>query len=483
MLRLFSLAALALCPLLHAHAAAASVPIERYAMPYQNVQAYPFTDAQGFVGTRILWSAGASGRRSVHLIDSTQKDPLGTWGGYARTMTYNYNGQQRICQGTSPDYPGFGSVVNHFAGTSSNSVRHTGTNAGLIFADAGHALYGYDWQYKINNKPVVIHVHWLFVTGQAAPIYAITYDLSHVPANAVRADTRAPYGEIDWDGGAKADVDGIAWGDDKRFETLQSPVTMQTGWDYTADNDVPFVRAFSRRVDAEMGLVQTQTQAQHSAGGYWGYGAWGSQNASGPMPEASNWPFQMHQYQLPGNKAAKRLAWGSNYGAVGQMAYPLIGDSQTAMGYPYQSYSVYVVLEPHTQDPVMTQVDAVANLQHGKLCAGDNAEVVVSGPGGVGRTDTVDYDVPGLSPVFNTWELQQQCTGHDVSFSLTAPDAIQTPTFVLHGDARAPKGVLVNGKRARANADYMVSQDPDNGRLWLTLLNNSAACLAVVLTF
>lgn len=449
---------------------------EAFVLPYQRMQAYAHTDEEGFAGTSISWSAGPVERRSVHLIDNTKVDPSGHFGGYARTIRYPANGRTRVCAGSNPDYPGFGMVVNHVEGGSFNSVRQQGIGSQLLLAGDNHAIYAYKWRYNIGGVPVEITVHWLFVTGQRSPVYAITFDTSACAADALMADTRAPYGDIDWDGGVHAPIEGVAWGDHKQFHTLgRGPVSLQSGWDYTRDNVVPYARSYTRTADAEMGLVQTQTQTQHSAGGYSGSAAWGTSSPQGPMPDQSNWPYQLHQWQLPDDPAAKRIAWGSNYGAVGQRWYPTLGELTHANGYPYQSYSVFIVTDTHQAHPVQRQVKEVAAQQAATLSGVENANVRLSGPGGVGRDDDVRYDVAGLNPIYSTWEVEKSGSGERLSFVLQpAPQqAITRPTFVIHGVSHAPRGgVIVDGVLQRSQQGYFLSEDPDHDKVWITLASD-----------
>lgn len=456
-------------------AVTAAVPAgaaQNFVLPHQQMLVSDHTDEQGFAGTMVTWSAGPASRRSMHLIDNTHVDPTGHWGGYVRTLRYPADNFVRICRGSNPDYPGFGMVVNHVPGDSFNSVRQQGLSSRVLFAGQNHTLYEYQWRYPIGGVPVHITVQWLFVTGRPSPIYAITYDVSGAAADALEADTRAPYGDLDWDGGAQATIDGVEWGDDKQFVTLGAgPVSLNSGFDYTQDNIVPYTLAFSRVANAEMGLVQTQTQAQHSAGGYSGTAMWGHRVEEGPMPEQSNWPFQLHQWQLPNDPAAKRHAWGSNYGAVGHQWSATIGDTGFQRGWPYQSYSVYVVNDTHKQAAVRRERKQVEFLQKATLCALEGTSVRTRGAAGIARSDEVTYDVAGLNPLFNTWELDVDPCATMLRFSLSpalgAP--LSQPTFVLHGiDHLDDDAVRIDGHVLRAQMGYFKSEDKVGHQVWLT---------------
>ncbi len=182
----------------------------------------------------------------------------------------------------------------------------------------------------------------------------------------------------------------MGWGDRYKFRSLNSPVTMASGWDYSQPNTIPYVIEWANSPDAEMGLVQTQTYLQHDAGGYWFYDRWGTTDANGPMPEDYNWTYQLNQYELPSTTRSKRMAWGSNFGAVGQTSYLAYGDDKNLVGYPYQSYSVFVVLDKHSLGPVAQQVAEIETVQRTALSASVGT-VVASGPAGIGRSDSVAY--------------------------------------------------------------------------------------------
>src|SRR5690606_23573247 len=110
-------------------------------------------------------------------------------------FTYQANGAARHCVGQRSSHPGFGMVVNHYGSTSVASHREMGSGFNLALSGPHHAIQEYTWTYPIDGHAVDITVHWLFASGRDAPVYAITYDLSNAPPNAVNADTRSPYGD------------------------------------------------------------------------------------------------------------------------------------------------------------------------------------------------------------------------------------------------------------------------------------------------
>lgn len=126
----------------------------------------------------------------------------------------------------------------------------------------------------------------MFISGRNNPVWAVTFDTSKAAPNSFNADTRAPYGEFDYDGGADAPVTGIGWGDRYKFQTNGVGfVSVNSAWSYNASNIVPYIHSPVSAKDAEMGLVQPQTFAQHDAGGYDAYTYWNKTSPHGPMPE------------------------------------------------------------------------------------------------------------------------------------------------------------------------------------------------------
>ena len=155
-------------------------------------------------------------------------------------------------------------------------------------------------------------------------------------------------------------------------------------------NTIPYVKLWTTDVDATMGSVQTQTILQQDAGGYFGTDRWNTTSADGDacdagndgpdahsMPCSFNWPYQSINYSMgevigesnstPTNNT--RLAWGTEFGFLGQSAYHIHGSNYwggplpdaTAPGWPKKSYSVYVVLGTHTNDAVDAAVSRNRN--------------------------------------------------------------------------------------------------------------------------
>ncbi|WP_426756586.1 hypothetical protein [Myxococcus sp. Y35] len=441
-------------------------------------------DLDGFRTDRFEWRDADCKPRSASLVRNDAPDPAGWTGGYVRRYTYDVAGTARVCDGSTDEVPGWGMVTSHLraGATWGNWTEKIQGTWRTVFEGRHHALHEFRWPLTLDDHVVDVTVHYLFATGRSHPLYAITHDASGAPPDVIEADVRSPYGDILFDGDGNADISGVSWGDRYRFVTLGAgPMTRASGWDYREPNVVPYTRMWMTAPDAEMGVVQTQTWEQKPAGGYWHYASWGQADADGPLPVDWNWTYQLNQYQLPeqGPTRSHRLAWGSNFGAVGFREYPRYGDDAMLSGYPYQSYSVFMVLGTHSSDPVMRLVAEVEAWQGVRLTATEG-RVVDRGPGGVGREDVVTREVPGYNPVYATWEAEVAANNRASLRFETGGRALVNPMLVLRGYTAAtpPARVTLDGQALTADVDYFASVDEAGNALWLTLrrsLNGTAA--------
>lgn len=432
----------------------------------------------GFSSDVYTWRDSRCRPRSAAMVRNDSADPAGHSGGYLRRYTYELaDGTARTCDGSSTSHPGFGYTVTHFGSASaSSSSRDTRGTYRTVLEGAHHTIHEYHWTgVAIDGQDVAITIRWMFATGRDHPLWAITYDLSGVAADSVNADTRSPYGDLQWDGGGGVEVDGVGWGDRYRFRSLDSPVDLMSGWDYSRPNTIPHVIEWSVAADAEMGLVQTQTYLQHDGGGYWFYSAWGTTNAAGPMPEDWNWTYQLNQYEIPFLLTSKRMAWGANFGAVGQRMYNAYGDDRTLSGYPYQSYAVFVVLDRHAVAPVDTQVHWVEAVQSVAATA-TTGTVVTSGPAGVGRTDIVTYDPAGWDPIYAVWSIRAAANRAVVSLD-TGVATLACPMLHVTDWTATSQAVTLDGRTLAADREYFATIAA--GELWITLASDLTGSHAV----
>ncbi len=418
-----------------------------------------------------------------------------TTGGYLRELTYDNGGATRTCTGTgSNGWNGWGYVVSHYAGSASTSNGATTTQRAVL-AGRHHAIQ----EVKVRvtpGGPVDATIHWLFATGRAHPLYSLTLDATPAGSNVVTADSRAPYGDMSFDGIANnsGTVDGVGWGDAYAFKTTGSgPVTMATPWDYTAMNTVPYVLEWSNGADAEMGAVQTQSWVKEVAGGDYGGGAittacWGKTSANKgaacstngqTMPTDYLWPFQLNQYELPFVTTSKRLAWGTTFGAIGQASYTAFG--KTLHGYPYLSYAVNVVFGKHTDGAVLAQVADIETTIGASLRA-TKGTVATDGPAGPGRADTMTYAPVGYDQVYGTWAVRADTNAATLVLTVASGKLVNPMIRILDYTATsAPAHVVVAGRELVADVDYFATVDTAGKQLWLTLNASLAGAVDIAI--
>lgn len=416
-------------------------------------------------------------------------------GGYLRELTYDAGGTKRTCTGSGANgWNGWGYVVSHYAGNASTSNGATTTQRAVL-AGRHHAIQ----EVKVRVNPggaVDATIHWLLSTGRSHVVYSLTLDATPAGANAVNADSRAPYGDMTWDGitDNSGTVDGVGWGDKYKMKTTgNGPVTMATPWDYTAPNVVPYVLEWSNGADAEMGAVQTQSWERELAGGDYGGGAlttecWGKTSANKGAQCSSNgqtmptdylWPFQLNQYELPFVTTSKRLAWGATFGAVGQASYSAFG--KTLKGYPFQSYAVSAVFGKHSEGAVLAHVADMEATLAASLVA-TKGSVATTGPAGVGRTDTITYAPVGYDQVYGTWVVHADANAATLVLAAFSGKLVNPILRVLDYTASSlPAHVVVAGRELVADVDYFATVDTASKALWITLNASLAGAVDIAI--
>ena len=484
----------------------------------------------GFLNDQYKWFDSACLLRSVALARNDASK-----GGNAKQFTYLLpGGATRAVNPGANGAGGFGYIVAHLSNPSfANSYGADDSPLGSgrsathqeIFTGANHAIYQYTLNYvrygltqaaitnhsidpwtwingpsdpnrkyvTVYNMPV--HIQWMFATGRDYPVWAVTFDLSAAPNHAVDSDFRAPYGDMKVDGGAGNDlVGGVAWGDKYQFVTAGSPFTMDNDWDYSQLNPgAPYDSLWTASVDAEMGLAGTQITARQNAGGYNNYLApiWRGQTSAtmgqicvndqgaGPgydhkLPCDSDWAYQLIQYSVSSaaeTTSNKRLAWGADWGSLGNSSF-VSSNGYAVSGYPKVSYSVYIVLDPHSKNPTQNMALQAKTISLTHLTASVGS-VRTFGSAGVGRADNKTYSPAGYSPIFGTWEVNALNDNLTLSFavSASAPSTLDTPIIVVHNytGAALPRQILLDGVLLKANVDYFLSLNPGQSQLWVTL--------------
>ncbi|HET9482684.1 MAG TPA: Calx-beta domain-containing protein [Xanthomonadales bacterium] len=480
---------------------------------------------------RFTWQ-DAAGRPRVAVLahNDGQVGPFGgvypNRGGAMREYRYRLpNGTERVVgPNTSGNtgQGGFGYVVSHpkeeCGGDGSPLGYGTPGTFQRLAIGRHHAIFRFtqDYPRRCNaagvEAPVAIPVtiDWFFATGRDHPLWAVTYDLAAAPAgidaNELNDDSRAPYGELMFEGvateGERSLVSGVGWGDRFRFATTPDagPVSYNSAWTWSAPNTVPYVKLWTTGTDATMGTVQTQTIVQHDAGGYFGTSEWGDTSATVPlactivrggidtvMPCDYNWPYQSINYEMnhfdsPNNTTrSNKLAWGTNFGFVGRTAYPIHGSSAgeiggpvpgapTASGWPRQSYATYVVLGRHSDDPVGAQVAEIEAVQATAFSAlvGTVATQGIAGPA---RVDNAAYEPAGWDHVYGVWTVEVATNAADVNFSVGGGRTLKNPIVNIRNwqGTTLPASVSFNGVPLVQDVDYFPSIVDDANELLITL--------------
>jgi hypothetical protein len=448
------------------------------------------------------WVDASGQQRTAALTRTDAADPGGSCGGMLRQLRFFLpDGVERVASGAEKvgGVPGFGYVVSHVSGgTGSDAVLSYWVCGSYrsVFLGAHHAIHEFTWtltpwEQTPLELPVKVTVQWFMATGRDHPIYAITYDTSAAPPGGLSPgqtiDSRSPYGELQFDGGANAYVDGVGWGDKYQFFTRDAPETFASRWDYTQPNVVPYVKLWVTDPDAEMGAVQTLSWLQHNTGGTWFHNNWGRTSETrvdagdgeftGPgdvawmMPTSWDWPYQLNAWEFPYDVQpirSKRLTWGLKPGAVGQAQYDGYGSEGKLSGHPYQSYSVHTVIGMHSSSDVARQVAEVEHQLASTLTVA-TGRPVVRGPGGVGRTDSVEYAVPGYNSIYGAYELQADPGG---AFRLTLDlkeGSLLDPVFIVRGATGIPGRIVLDRTLLLADRGYFASYDAASSTLWLTI--------------
>ena len=484
----------------------------------------------GALTDQYLWYDSRCSLRSAALVRSDSAK-----GGHAKQFSYVLaDGTTRTVNPGANSAGGFGYVVAHlstpsFASAYGKDDSPLGSSAAAAYSKpftgshhaiheftlnyvrygltaaalANHAIDPWTWlsgpadarrQYvTAYNMPV--RIQWMFATGRNEPVWSVTFDLSAAPDHAVDSDFRAPYGDMNIDGGTGSDlVGGVAWGDKYRFITVGKPFTMNNDWDYAQPNKgVPYDALWTAVVDAEMGLAGTQTVARQNAGGYNDYQApvWRGKTSAtmgrlcvndqgaGPgythkLPCSSDWAYQLIQYSVASAGQAtanKRLAWGADWGSLGNSSFSS-SNGYPVSGWPRVSYSVKLVLDPHSANPTQSAAQQAETIGLTRLSASIGS-VRSAGPAGIGRSDSQTYAPAGYSPIFSTWEVDAANNALNLNFAVpaTAPAPLDTPVIVVHNHSKALSLVQVSldGVRLIADKDYFLSARPAQSELWMTL--------------
>lgn len=478
----------------------------------------------GIRSDRFTWRDAALEPRVAVLAHNDQPAFNGSRGGALREFRYQVGGATRIArtsQSGNGGYKGFGYVVSHRRdwvtqlppGVTDDSPLGAGFPGTFerVFEGRHHAIFRFRQNYPRYARigaatpqtayQVPVTIEWTFATGRSDPLWSITWDLAAATgpgnlalvANELDDDSRAPYGELLFDGSTQpgdnhATIAGVAWGDRYRFTTTTAPVTLDSSWTWNTPNTFPFVKLWTTAVDATMGLVATRTLDQQDAGGgriypeyfdareFWGKTS--AQGDAGPgyaMPRNNEWPYQAISFSLAGNASTNntRLTWGTQYGFLGQSPYSannIVGMNNTATGWPRKSYSVHVVLGTHTSGPVEALLAQNAALQATTLTT-TTGSVAQNGPAGVADASIVAYQPAGYDHVRGALAFAAAGNALDANVAVAGANTLRHPLIIVRNWTAAglPGSVRLGDTVLAADDDYFASRRAGANELWITL--------------
>ena len=169
---------------------------------------------------RFTWlDAGGRPRVVVLAHNDGPAGPGGSRGGELRELRYETPERTRIVRASGSESSGFGYVVAHrhedtqgIPGDADDLIqghRHPGQVV-RVFEGTHHAILRFTQIYPRHSSTTAsvpnqryelpVTVEWLVATGRDHPLWAVTWDLSGVPENDLDLDSRAPYGELLFDG-------------------------------------------------------------------------------------------------------------------------------------------------------------------------------------------------------------------------------------------------------------------------------------------
>lgn len=470
-------------------------------------------DIDGLLGDRFSWIDSAGLPRSATLAHNDAGTAAnGSRGGELRAFSYRAGATTRTLRAVGDGAGGFGYVVSHptdaalcTGGGDSSSLGHfTPGQFQRVFEGRHHSILRFTQAYPRYcttaapaaqyNLPVTID--WVISNGRDHPLWSITWDMSAVPVNRLSDDSRAPYGELRIDGAVsdatRSQIAGAGWGDRYKFASSANPLSFASAWTWNQANSIPYTKLWTTTVDATMGIVQSTTIERQDAGGYWGQDLWNRTSAqvSGCpgqylMPCDYNWPFQTANYSLPssGSTTSARLAWGTNFGFLGQQAYRIRGNAYyggsangtalpgdpTAPGWPKKSYSTYIVMGTHTADPVggtVTQLERT----HALAVTAAVGAVATSGPSGIADATPKTYMPAGYDPVYGALTFVAAANRLDATITVPAGATLQRPLLILRSyTGSLPTSLRLNGTALVRDQDWLPSPRPGAQELWITL--------------
>lgn len=474
----------------------------------------------------VSWLDDATEPRQAVMIDQRPGGSPPAGAGYLRRYTYRVGGLDRTCTGIDGGaIQGFGYVTNHlgdpgdFGGSWGNWSPNVAGTTSVRLAGDHHLIIEYSMpNYPLGGRTIPTTVAWFFATGRSHPIWTVSQDARAYPQGNLGGDGRSPYGEIAFAGDVNnfVRIAGVSWGDTYKFVTVSNGTTNEStllegssGWRYNQTNTIPYVLAWTETVDAEQGAVATLPIGVRDHGSdprefpATGFGK-NQQDLDGPMPLSDDWPYQLMNYPYPpqGGTTNKKMAWGTNPGALGgfdnwgcggcalaefsrhrDSTTPFTGSRENGL---VLAYSTFVVFGLHgagfLDGSTGVTVREMERVQAASLSASVGT-VRLQGPRGVGTVAnaSVTYQPAGFNPIWATWEANAAAGAATLTLTPGAGSPLRHPVFVIHGytAAGAPGAVLLDGVPAVPGADYVTSTDDPTDQLWLTVLRTVSAPLTV----
>jgi hypothetical protein len=434
------------------------------------VKIEPKVTVNGSVCDKLVWVDAAGKERTVSVVVDKDKEKFA--GGYAVDITYYADGALRDCKAGGGGTGGFGHLVMHGGnprGWATSKEDAKKIECLPLFEGANHAIYRARMDVLTSGGMVPCTVDYFVRTGRNDFIWAVTFDTS--ATTKLVADTRSPYIDFDWEGDGKINepISGLGWAaGSKQFRTLDEKLTAGTKWDWTKDCNIPHIIEWKTKAmgDAEVGLVQTQTYAQHDAGSAGWNDAVGKSGTGLPAGnDVWKLSYQLNCYQGYGTK---RATWMMPYGAVGSEKYDIFDGSRKASGKPFQSYSVLCLLDKYSDGGVDALVNEMAIVQEFCKCTATTGTVAAKGPAGAGRTDEAAYAPAGWDQVYAMWTAACADNAIDCNLAIEA-GSLTNPTFCFTNySSPKPPAISLNGAELKADKDYFASVDTAGKRLFVT---------------
>lgn len=431
------------------------------------------------VGTKkcdvVTWTDGNGKPRSVSFVRA-DGDHAGYSGGYIQQYTYYIDNALKtgVAWDAAQEFvSGLGCAVNHHSSASSSKSNSTNATTGFVFEGANHCLWRFHSTYSGDGSTVGLTIDWFISNGRNDVLWAVSYDATGQPA--FNWDARGPYFQFDWDGDGHfydGAVSGIKWGDHYRFYTTTYAAN-NSSWNYSQVNVVPYMSLYKTGAqgNVEAGVVQTQPWSTQDAGGYWWAQSHWGQTGTGMM-ENWNCPYQLNAYEGANGYEGEKLAWGTNFGYVGNPQYDRL-DYVKQVGSPHQGYSTYIILNKYSEGLTDAMIGSMETVQNVTLTA-TKGTVVASGPDHANLAGNASYAPAGWNHVYGAWSINADASNAATFNVGMTGGTLVRPMFQINNytAAQPPATLTLGGTALVAGTDYTASVDAAGQRLWITINRN-----------